>query len=87
MAELEFFAGRMRRVDDQDVRPLDEAFQNILCVRGFQIEVSPVGGSTLITSAPKSDRITAAPGPAMKLARSTTFSPEKMLSLVMGHPF
>src|SRR5689334_13366579 len=42
---------------------------------------SPVGGSTLMTSAPKSDKITAAPGPAMKLARSTTFSPEKMLSL------
>src|SRR5882757_7452994 len=33
-----------------------------------------------MTSAPKSDRITAALGPAMKLARSTTFSPEKMLS-------
>src|SRR3954447_480324 len=48
--------------------------------------VSPAGGSTLITSAPKSDRITAAPGPAMKLARSTTFRPEKMLSLVMGSP-
>ena len=47
----------------------------------------PTGDSTLMTSAPKSDRITAAPGPAMKLARSTTFSPEKMLSLVMGHPF
>ena len=30
--------------------------------------------------APKSDRIVAAPGPAMKLAKSTTFSPEKMLS-------
>src|SRR6185312_16032970 len=50
-------------------------------------QVSPVGGSTLMTSAPKSDRITAAPGPAMKLARSTTFSPEKMLSLVMGCNF
>src|SRR5258705_1701508 len=36
-----------------------------------------------MTSAPKSDRITAALGPAMKLARSTTFSPEKMLSLAM----
>src|SRR6185436_7297163 len=43
---------------------------------------SPVGGSTLMTSAPKSDRITAAPGPAMKLARSTTLTPEKMLSLL-----
>src|SRR5260370_4236882 len=36
-----------------------------------------------MTSAPKSDRITAAPGPAMKLARSTTFRPEKMLSFAM----
>src|SRR5258708_9835662 len=48
---------------------------------------SPLGGSTLITSAPKSDRITAALGPAMKLARSTTFSPEKILSLAMRWPF
>src|ERR1700710_1197014 len=41
-----------------------------------------------MTSAPKSDRITAALGPAMKLAKSTTFSPEKMLSLAMaGCPF
>src|SRR5258705_1707905 len=45
-------------------------------------QMSPVGGSTLITSAPKSDRITAALGPAMKLARSTTLSPEKMLSVM-----
>src|SRR5258708_7328482 len=45
---------------------------------------SPFGGSTLMTSAPKSDRITAALGPAMKLAKSTTFSPEKMLSLAMA---
>ena len=37
-----------------------------------------------MTSAPKSDRITAALGPAMKLARSTTFSPEKILSLAMA---
>src|SRR5258708_13130098 len=44
---------------------------------------SPLGGSTLMTSAPKSDRITAALGPAIKLARSTTFKPEKMLSLAM----
>src|SRR5438552_16888502 len=36
-----------------------------------------------MTSAPKSDKITAALGPAMKLARSTTFSPEKMSSLAM----
>src|SRR5450755_488383 len=45
---------------------------------------SPLGGSTVMTSAPKSDKITAALGPAMKLARSTTFSPEKMLSLGMA---
>src|ERR1700748_1983348 len=44
---------------------------------------SPLGGSTLTTSAPKSDKITAAPGPAKKLAKSTTFSPEKMLSVVV----
>src|SRR4051812_21169983 len=44
--------------------------------------MSPLGGSTLITSAPKSDRITAALGPAMKLAKSTTFSPEKILSFM-----
>src|ERR1700738_3647780 len=36
-----------------------------------------------MTSAPKSDKITAALGPAMKLAKSTTFSPEKMLLLAM----
>src|SRR2546423_10668919 len=36
-----------------------------------------------MTSAPKSDRITAAAGPAIKLARSTTFNPEKMLSVVI----
>src|ERR1700722_7767746 len=47
------------------------------------LQVSPEGGSTLITSAPKSDRITAALGPAMKLANYTTLSPEKMLSLAM----
>src|SRR5207244_9307968 len=47
------------------------------------LQRSPDGGSTLITFAPKSDRITAALGPAMKLARSTTFNPEKMLSPVM----
>src|SRR3954452_3101193 len=45
--------------------------------------ISPLGGSTLITSAPKSDRITAALGPAMKLAKSTTFSPEKILSFMV----
>src|SRR5438128_11052516 len=45
--------------------------------------MSPVGGSTLMTSAPKSDRITAALGPAIKLAKSTTFSPEKILSFMV----
>src|SRR5260370_42616854 len=44
---------------------------------------SPLGGSTLMTTAPKSDRITAALGPAIKLAKSTTFSPEKILSFGM----
>src|SRR5271168_963436 len=48
------------------------------------LQSSPPGGSTLMTSAPKSDKITAALGPAMKLARSTTFSPEKILSLAMA---
>src|SRR6476660_9753291 len=37
-----------------------------------------------MTSAPKSDKITAALGPAMKLAKSTTFNPAKMLSLDMA---
>jgi hypothetical protein len=37
----------------------------------------------LITSAPKSDKIVAAPGPAMKLDKSTTFSPENMLPSVI----
>src|SRR5262245_637177 len=37
-----------------------------------------------MTSAPKSDRMTAAPGAATKLEKSTTFSPEKMLSLAIG---
>src|SRR5262249_40115505 len=36
-----------------------------------------------MTSAPKSERITAAPGPATKLERSTTFSPEKILSFMV----
>src|SRR5882672_11577157 len=46
------------------------------------LQRSPDGGSTLMTSAPKSDKITAALGPAMKLASSTTFNPEKILSLI-----
>src|SRR5258708_4389496 len=40
------------------------------------------GGSTLITSAPKSDSIVAAAGAAMKLAISTTFRPENTDSVV-----
>src|SRR5580700_5058917 len=36
-----------------------------------------------MTSAPKSDKITAALGPAMKLAKSTTFRPEKILSFAI----
>src|SRR5215469_8195732 len=44
---------------------------------------SPEGGSTLITSAPKSERITEAPGAATKVAKSTTLSPEKMLSFAI----
>src|SRR5260370_4807146 len=50
------------------------------------LQRSPLGGSTLMTSAPKSDRITAALGPAMKLAKSTTFRPEKILSFGMVFP-
>src|SRR5258708_10869737 len=37
-----------------------------------------------MASGPKWGRIAAAPGRAMKLARSTTFNPEKMLSVVMS---
>jgi hypothetical protein len=37
----------------------------------------------LTTSAPKSDKMVAAPGPAMKLDRSTTFNPENMLPSVI----
>src|ERR1700692_3219066 len=47
------------------------------------LQRSPAGDSTLMTSAPKSDKITAALGPAMKLAKSTTFRPEKILSFGM----
>src|SRR5437870_13743345 len=39
-----------------------------------------------MTSAPKSDRIVAAAGPAMKLASSTTFKPEKMFSSAIKSP-
>src|SRR5712672_1284746 len=44
---------------------------------------SPSGGSTLTTSAPKSDKIVAALGPAMKLDKSTTFNPENILPSVI----
>ncbi len=40
-----------------------------------------------MTLAPKSDRIVAADGPAMKLARSTTFRPEKIFSSAMSFSF
>src|SRR6266516_4310326 len=45
---------------------------------------SPLGGPTLITSAPKSDKLKAAPEPTLKLARSTTFNPEKIFSVVFS---
>src|ERR1700693_3214801 len=46
---------------------------------------SPIpGGSTLMTSAPKSESTVVAPGPARKLARSTTFKPEKILLVVIA---
>src|SRR5713226_10208864 len=48
------------------------------------LQRSPDGGSTLMTSAPKSDKMTAALGPAIKLAKSTTFNPEKILSVAMA---
>src|SRR3954470_23336418 len=41
------------------------------------------GGSILITSAPKSESIVAAAGPAMKLAVSRTFSPAKTESVAI----
>src|SRR4029077_20159379 len=47
------------------------------------LQNSPSGGSTLTTSAPKSDKMVAAPGPAMKLDKSTTFNPENMLPSVI----
>src|SRR5205807_9703577 len=39
----------------------------------------PLGGSTLITSATESGRITAAPCPATEVAKSTTFRPGEMV--------
>src|ERR1700760_3241470 len=50
------------------------------------LHISPSGGSTLITSAPKSDKIVAALGPAMKLAKSTTFNPENIFSPAISSP-
>src|SRR6266404_414646 len=44
------------------------------------------GGSILITSAPKSERTVGAAGPAMKLAKSRTFSPENTLSPAITPP-
>src|SRR3954465_14377853 len=44
------------------------------------------GGSILITSAPKSERTVGAAGPAMKLAKSRTFSPENTLSPAIKPP-
>jgi hypothetical protein len=40
-----------------------------------------------MTSAPKSESTVAAAGPAMKLARSTTFRPENILSTAMHPPY
>src|SRR5262245_11570911 len=51
----------------------------ILCPN---LQGSPFGGSTLMTWAPKSDRITAAAGAATKLEKSTTL--KKMLSVAAG---
>src|SRR3954453_12883887 len=44
------------------------------------------GGSILITSAPKTERPVGAAGPAMKLAKSRTFSPENTLSPAITPP-
>ena len=47
---------------------------------------SPSGGSILITSAPKSDRMVAAAGAAMKLAQSMTRRPVKGPALLPDGP-
>ena len=47
---------------------------------------SPAGGSTLTMFTPKSERSPAALGPTMKFATSTTFSPEKTLSVAVALP-
>src|SRR4029453_8524616 len=44
------------------------------------------GGSILITSAPKSDKIVAAAGPAIQLAQSMTCRPAKRLSVMVVFP-
>src|SRR6185437_5179910 len=44
------------------------------------------GGSILITSAPKSDRMVAAAGPAIQLAQSITLRPVKRLSVIAHSP-
>src|ERR1700690_2026752 len=43
-----------------------------------------MGGSILITSAPKSDMIVAAAGPAIQLAQSITFRPVNRLSVTVS---
>ncbi len=45
------------------------------------------GGSILITSAPKSERMVAAAGPAIQLAQSITRRPENIPSLIVSNPF
>ena len=48
------------------------------------LKLSPSAGSILITSAPKSDMIVAAEGPAMKLAASITLIPSnRYLSFIL----
>src|SRR5262249_52746965 len=44
------------------------------------------GGSILITSAPKSERMVAAAGPAIQLAQSMTFRPAKIPSAIRRYP-
>jgi hypothetical protein len=41
-------------------------------------------GTALTTQTPKSDKVLTALGAAMKLAKSATFSPEKILSLAIA---
>src|SRR4029453_6451404 len=44
------------------------------------------GGSILITSAPKSDKIVAAAGPGIQLAQAMTCRPAKRLSVMVVFP-